>query len=258
MQPTVLYRYFLGFFGIKTPEAYKKQANTYDLLKFIALLGMIIDHVGEYFFPEINELRAIGRVAFPLFLFLVGYSGKFSVRYNLLILGILITALNLYAKNEAVTLDILITIFLTLLALKIINRFNYLKIDKCYELFIVFAFWNLGAMPIFAYGTISVLFALAGHYCRNFPENKNYRIFLLLTILYNFIFQSFFWKDPTLITTAIFFTISIAIYLLLYKFKNVEIDYNNYWLVAAISRNSLAIYFFHKVAFICAAIRTNY
>lgn len=37
------------------------------LLRTIALVTMIIDHVGVIFFPGVSEIRIIGRIAFPLF-----------------------------------------------------------------------------------------------------------------------------------------------------------------------------------------------
>jgi hypothetical protein len=37
------------------------------LLKLIAIITMIVDHMGVVFFPEILELRAVGRIAFPLY-----------------------------------------------------------------------------------------------------------------------------------------------------------------------------------------------
>lgn len=40
-------------------------------LKMIAILTMIIDHVGYVLFPEMTILRAIGRVSFPIFCFLI-------------------------------------------------------------------------------------------------------------------------------------------------------------------------------------------
>lgn len=40
-------------------------------LKIIALLTMIIDHVGAFLFPQYWELRIIGRISFPIFAFLV-------------------------------------------------------------------------------------------------------------------------------------------------------------------------------------------
>lgn len=41
--------------------------DTY-LLKIIALICMIIDHVGARIFPQIMEMRIIGRIAFPLYI----------------------------------------------------------------------------------------------------------------------------------------------------------------------------------------------
>lgn len=40
-----------------------------DFLKVVALLAMVVDHVGVYLLPEILSLRIVGRLAFPLFAF---------------------------------------------------------------------------------------------------------------------------------------------------------------------------------------------
>ena len=38
-----------------------------DFLKLIAIVSMLIDHIGSVFFPEVRVLRWIGRLAFPIF-----------------------------------------------------------------------------------------------------------------------------------------------------------------------------------------------
>lgn len=38
-------------------------------LQIIAIISMLIDHIGCYFFPHLTILRAIGRIAMPLFVF---------------------------------------------------------------------------------------------------------------------------------------------------------------------------------------------
>lgn len=44
---------------------------TQEMLKCIACLTMLIDHIGAVFFPEIQILRIIGRVAFPIYGYLL-------------------------------------------------------------------------------------------------------------------------------------------------------------------------------------------
>ena len=40
-----------------------------DILKIIAMLTMLIDHMGVLYFPEYQIFRSIGRIAFPIFAF---------------------------------------------------------------------------------------------------------------------------------------------------------------------------------------------
>lgn len=44
----------------------KTNLNT-DLLKLVAIVSMLIDHIGGAFFPEAGIFRWIGRLAFPIF-----------------------------------------------------------------------------------------------------------------------------------------------------------------------------------------------
>ncbi len=52
---------------------------TSNALKVIALILMLIDHVGAIFFPSLRILRVIGRLAFPIFIFLLN-EGFFYTR----------------------------------------------------------------------------------------------------------------------------------------------------------------------------------
>lgn len=47
---------------VSTPKTHRN-----DMLKLIALLTMLIDHVGYMFFPEQVLFKTIGRIAFPIF-----------------------------------------------------------------------------------------------------------------------------------------------------------------------------------------------
>ena len=60
--------------------------TSYDILKTFAVLTMIIDHIGLYFFPDEMWWRVIGRLSFPVWLFLIGYAQSRDIP-KLLILG---------------------------------------------------------------------------------------------------------------------------------------------------------------------------
>ena len=45
--------------------------SQWEALKWIAIVTMVIDHVGYIFFPQILVFRLIGRIAFPLFCLLI-------------------------------------------------------------------------------------------------------------------------------------------------------------------------------------------
>lgn len=51
-----------------------REVTSYDLLKCAAVIIMVIDHVGFYFYPENLWFRAVGRIGFPVWFFLVGYA----------------------------------------------------------------------------------------------------------------------------------------------------------------------------------------
>ena len=42
-----------------------------DMLKILACMTMLIDHIGAIFFPYIAWMRIVGRISFPLYAFLL-------------------------------------------------------------------------------------------------------------------------------------------------------------------------------------------
>jgi len=48
-------------------------------IKIIALVAMVVDHIGLFFYPDIVVLRMIGRISFPLFAWLVA-NGAYHTR----------------------------------------------------------------------------------------------------------------------------------------------------------------------------------
>ena len=59
-----------------------------NALKFLAAAAMLIDHIGLILFPKIFALRAIGRLAFPIFAYMIAEGCRYTrrkARYLLII-----------------------------------------------------------------------------------------------------------------------------------------------------------------------------
>lgn len=102
-----------------------------SLLKIIALVSMIIDHVGVAFFPGVLELRIFGRIAMPLYAWslVVGCEYTHSMlKYamRLFVLGILSQPLYIMVLGATWTnLNILFLLGLGVLAIAGIQRKRY-------------------------------------------------------------------------------------------------------------------------------------
>lgn len=61
-----------------------------DLLKVIAMVMMVIDHMGAVLFPEVPYLRLIGRISFPIFtwLLIMGFTHTSNLKKYMLRMGI--------------------------------------------------------------------------------------------------------------------------------------------------------------------------
>ena len=60
-----------------------------NALKIIAVIAMLVDHIGYMFFPKVQILRIIGRLALPIFAFMVAEGArhtKSKIKYILTLL----------------------------------------------------------------------------------------------------------------------------------------------------------------------------
>lgn len=62
-----------------------------NILKLIAAISMLIDHIGLLFFPDQIWMRAVGRLSFPLFAYLIAEGFLYTrsrIRYLFTVLGV--------------------------------------------------------------------------------------------------------------------------------------------------------------------------
>lgn len=140
-------------------------ANSYDAVKCIALITMVIDHLGEYLFPEAMWLRVAGRAAMPLFFFLIGYNGSYGVSRQLLLAALVVLLLNFLFRYPIFPLDILFSIIITRLALGVLHKRAMLFSQLGGVLLAGLVFLPL-TIVLVDYGTFGLLIAVGGYLVR--------------------------------------------------------------------------------------------
>lgn len=104
-----------------------------NMLKWIAAISMVIDHVGVMFFPSCEVFRVIGRLAFPIFSFMIAEGCRYTRNKPRYFLTIFILALGCqtvyYLFARSVYMCVLVTFSLSIL---VIYAMQYAK-DTCFS-----------------------------------------------------------------------------------------------------------------------------
>jgi surface polysaccharide O-acyltransferase-like enzyme len=141
----------------QTPEL-----TSYDLLKTLAVLLMVADHIGYYFYPEQMWWRVFGRLCVPVWFFLIGYAGTRSVPKAFWIGGAVLALSNVIMGGYVFPLSILFGLSLTRLWIDGIMH----RALRSYEAFSGMVFMMIllayPAGALVEYGTIGALFAMLG------------------------------------------------------------------------------------------------
>lgn len=140
-----------------------KAANYQDLLKTLALVAMMIDHLGLYFFPDIHELRIIGRYAMPLFGFFAGYNFKNQINLTILFVGsVLYIISTVFIFHTLMETNILISIFIGHVYIYLFRE-HLKNFNKAYIHFVILAcLWPLTSKYI-DYGTVIIAIMVIGY-----------------------------------------------------------------------------------------------
>lgn len=220
-------------------------SNYQDLLKTIAIFCMIIDHLGLFFFPQVIDLRIIGRISVPIFCFFAGYNFTTKPKPTILALGLLLMMIE--AINFHIFANILISIYVGQYALYMMERYKLM--DNNFYIFIICLFSILLTPPtciIMDSGTIVVGFVIIGKLYRYKRPDPGFMILLSLSYIlmimniFPFSFVQNFITSFMILGTCYVLNMDI-------HSRKIGIDLRD------ISRNVLIIYFVHNVIFIIIA-----
>ena len=105
-----------------------------NALKIIAAVTMLIDHIGSYLLPQLGFLRIIGRIAFPIFAFMIAEGARYTKnKLNYILqLSILGAAWQIYLilVFKSFRLNILITFTISLCIIYLLDWFKISLFDK--------------------------------------------------------------------------------------------------------------------------------
>lgn len=166
-------------------QAIKDKGINQNALKVIAVITMTIDHVGYFMFPEIRELRIIGRIAYPIFTYLFAMSYRYSGDKIKLLVRLTVFAV----LGNALIMAAGATDFVNILFLFILGWFGFMAIDTLHNT--ALSVITIGFLAFIAetfgvdYGAYGILTLTIFYVCHD-RKLLQYGLFSLLTILFSF------------------------------------------------------------------------
>lgn len=112
-----LYKIFERRRGVS--KKFKLGIFSNNTLKIIAAVAMVCDHVGALLFPKVTILRIIGRLAFPIFAYLIAEGAKHTknkLRHIIVFASFAaVVQLGYFIFNPSIEMSVLVTFTLSLL-----------------------------------------------------------------------------------------------------------------------------------------------
>ncbi|SEK19301.1 TraX family protein [Paenibacillus sp. OK003] len=157
------------------------------MMQWIAMITMLIDHIGAVFYPQVGELRIIGRIAFPIYAFAVyiGYKHTRNVQkyiWRLFWIAV-ISQLPFMAAFNHFSLNVVWTLWSALLVLLVLDKLPV----RMLGIPIVVVSGLIMEMTHMDYGMYGLLLVLLFRY---FQGPVLVMAHLLLNVLYIFLHSS--------------------------------------------------------------------
>lgn len=144
--------------------------TTYDLVKTLAIILTVLDHVGYFFYPDNEWFRVVGRACIPIWCFLVGYANSRDTGKDILIWATVLWLSNFIFGGNIFPLNMLFTIIACRLLLDVTARVMFKNWEPMLYGFALFMLAVLPTMFMVEYGTAALLLVLAGYAVRHRSE----------------------------------------------------------------------------------------
>ena len=142
------------------------QLTSYDLLKTIAIILMVIDHIGAYFYPEETWFRILGRLCVPIWFFLIGYARSRDLSLKALAGAGLLLIGSMLAGEHLLPVSILVTLMIGRNFIDSWMGAGRRGGEAMAGLFFLLLLLAIPTGMAFEYGTLGFLFTVFGAMCR--------------------------------------------------------------------------------------------
>ena len=147
-----------------------KALTSYDLLKSVAIILTIVDHVGYFFYPEDMWFRTLGRLCLPIWFFLIGYANTTTVPKSFWVGGIVLVISALITGQYLLPLNILFTMAILRIYRAGVVRHSLGAPEALRGMFLILFFVGFPTAILFEYGAIAMQFVLIGYIARRKEE----------------------------------------------------------------------------------------
>tara|TARA_R110001592_G_scaffold20926_9_gene84659 strand:- start:44231 stop:45055 length:825 start_codon:yes stop_codon:yes gene_type:complete len=244
-----------------------KALTSYDLLKTLAIILTIVDHVGHFFYPEEMWFRTLGRLCIPIWFFLIGYANTTTVPKSFWIGGTVLVISAMVAGQYLLPLNILFTMAALRLYRAGVVRHSLPSFEALRGMFLILFFLGFPTAILCEYGALAMLMVLVGFIARRREDvyknidPKYVMGFVVATYVALYIMLGV--QMPSLSTDqALFMMVGfIAIGVVLWRFRPVVyVDAHKYMAPSIIrilqftGRRTLEIYVAHLLIFRAVAM----
>ncbi len=147
-----------------------KGLTSYDIIKALAIILMVTDHVGHHFYPDEMWFRVVGRLCLPIWFFLIGYAKTTEVPKKFWAGGVIVTMSAVFSGQFLLPLNILFTIIALRMLRQKAAQACFYSADGMRGMFLILVFMTFPTSVIVEYGTSAMLFVLLGYALRNKDE----------------------------------------------------------------------------------------
>lgn len=128
---------------------------------------MVVDHIGQFFYPEYVWFRVFGRFCVPMWFFLIGYAKTRKVQPEIWIGGVVLVLSSFIAGQYIFPVTILFTLGFCRLLIDPVMRRALQSYETLFGMLLLVFFLGIPTFPLVEYGTLGLMFVMLGYLARN-------------------------------------------------------------------------------------------